>query len=172
VLASNVMFLLAAPERAARRYAALLRPGGVFAFSWNVAEDPAWVPVIAAMDDHAADGGFGGFLHRPPFDAVPAMEAMLRRAGYRGIGTTQRVAEVRYASPDAWWEASWNQAPALFWEKIPEPELRAGRARAVALLEPLRAPDGSLRRGLGFCYTRAATAVSGPANSSARPEAR
>ena len=73
------------------------------------------------MDDHAADGGFAGFLHRPPFDAVPAMEAMLRRAGYRGIGTTQRVAEVRYASPDAWWEASWNQAPALFWEKIPEP---------------------------------------------------
>ena len=45
-------------------------------------------------------------------------------------------------------------APALFWDKIPEPELRAGRARAVALLEPLRAPDGSLRRGLGFCYTR------------------
>ena len=119
MLASNVMFLLADPERAARRYAALLRPGGVFAFSWNVAEDPAWVPVIAAMDDHAADGGFAGFLHRPPFDAVPAMEAMLRRAGYRGIGTTQRVAEVRYASPDAWWEASWNQAPALFWEKIP-----------------------------------------------------
>jgi SAM-dependent methyltransferase len=58
VLASNVMFLLADPERAARRYAALLRPGGVFAFSWNVAEDPARVPVIAAMDDHAADGGF------------------------------------------------------------------------------------------------------------------
>src|SRR6185437_2314681 len=49
--------------------------------------------------------GFAGFLHRPPFDAVPAMEAMLRRAGYRGIGTTRRVAEVRYASPDAWWEA-------------------------------------------------------------------
>jgi SAM-dependent methyltransferase len=154
VLASNVMFLLADPERAARRYAALLRPGGVFAFNWNVAEDPAWVPVIAAMDDHAADGGFAGFLHRPPFDAVPAMEAMLRRADYRGIDTTQRVAEVRYASPDAWWEASWNQAPALFWEKIPEPDLRAGRARAVAL----RAPDGSLRRGLGFCYTRAAAA--------------
>jgi SAM-dependent methyltransferase len=134
VLASNVMFLLADPERAARRYAALLRPGGVFAFSWNVAEDPAWVPVIAAMDDHAADGGSPDSC------------------------TTQRVAEVRYASPDAWWEASWNQAPALFWEKIPEPDLRAARARAVALLEPLRAPDGSLRRGLGFCYTRAATA--------------
>ena len=92
------------------------------------------------------------------FDAVSAMEAMLWRAGYRAVSTVQRVAEVRYASPDAWWEASWNQAPALFWEKIPEPELRTARARAVALLEPLRAPDGSLRRGLGFCYTRAAAA--------------
>ncbi|HEY7429242.1 MAG TPA: class I SAM-dependent methyltransferase [Streptosporangiaceae bacterium] len=55
VLASNVMFLLDDPERAARRYAELLRPGGVFAFSWNVAEDPAWVPVVAAVDAYAAD---------------------------------------------------------------------------------------------------------------------
>ena len=44
VLASNVMFLLDDPERAARRYAELLRPGGVFAFSWNVTEGPGWVP--------------------------------------------------------------------------------------------------------------------------------
>ena len=168
VLASNVMFLLDDPERAARRYVELLRPGGVFAFSWNVAEDPGWVPVVGAVDAYAADGGFGGFLHRPPFDAVPTMEAMLRRAGYREVSTTQRVAEVRYASPGAWWAASWNQAPALFWEKIPEPELQAARARAIALLEPLRAADGSLRRGLGFCYTRASTV----ANSSARAGAR
>ena len=47
-----------------------------------------------------------------------------------------------------------NQAPALFWEKIPARDLRAARARADALLEPLRAPDGSLRRALEFCYTR------------------
>jgi len=59
VLASNVMFLLADPGRAARRYADLLRPGGVLAFSWNVAEDPDWVPVIAAVDAYAADGGCG-----------------------------------------------------------------------------------------------------------------
>jgi len=155
VLASNVMFLLADPGRAARRYAELLRPGGVFAFSWNVAEDPDWVPVIAAVDAYAADGGFAGFLHRPPFDSVATMEAMLRRIGYQDVSTRRQVAEVRYAGPDAWWAASWNQAPALFWEKIPEQDLRAARARAGALLEPLRAPDGSLRRGLEFCYTRA-----------------
>ncbi len=155
VLASNVMFLLADPGRAARRYAELLRPGGVFAFSWNVAEDPDWVPVIAAVDAYAADGGFAGFLHRPPFDSVATMEAMLRRIGYQDVSTRRQVAEVRYAGPDAWWAASWNQAPALFWEKIPPRDLRAARARAGALLEPLRAPDGSLRRGLEFCYTRA-----------------
>jgi ubiquinone/menaquinone biosynthesis C-methylase UbiE len=154
VLASNVMFLLAEPHHAARNYLRLLRPGGVFAFSWNVAEDPDWVPVIAAVDAYAADGGFGGFLHRPPFDAVATMEAMLRHSGYGDVSTRQEVAEVRYSGPDAWWAASWNQAPALFWAKIPEPDLRAARARAGALLGPLRAADGSLRRGLGFCYTR------------------
>jgi hypothetical protein len=51
--------------------------------------------------------------------------------------------------------ASWNQAPAASWEKIPAPDLRTARGRAGALLEPLRTPDGSLRRGLEFCYTRA-----------------
>ncbi len=155
VLASNVMFLLADPYRAALRYARLLRPGGVFAFNWNVAEDPDWVPVIAAVDAYAADGGFGAFLHRPPFDSVPAMEAMLRLAGYRDVSTKREVAVVRYADPDAWWTASWNQAPALFWSDIGERDLRAARSRAGGLLEPLRAPDGSLRRGLEFCYARA-----------------
>jgi len=42
-----------------------------------------------------------------------------------------------------------------FWEKIPERELRAARARAGALLDPLRAADGRLRRGLRFCRTPA-----------------
>ena len=155
VLASNVMFLLTDPGRAVRRYLELLRPGGVFAFSWNVAEDPGWVPVVAAVDRYAADGGFAGFLHRPPFDDVAAMEAMLRRAGYRDVSTRQQVAEVRYSGPEGWWAASWRQAPALFWEQIPARDLRTARARASALLEPMRAPDGSLRRGLVFCYTRA-----------------
>ena len=127
----------------------------MFAFSWNVAEDPDWIPVIAAVDAHAADGGFAAFLHRPPFGAVATMEAMLRRGGYRDVRTRQQVAEVRYPSPDAWWAASWNLAPALCWATIPERDLRTARARAEALLEPLRAPDGSLRRRLGFCYTRA-----------------
>ena len=155
VLASNVMFLLTEPPHAAQNYLRLLRPGGVFAFSWNVGEDPDWVPVIAAVDAYAADGGFAGFLHRPPFDAVASRQAMLRRGGYRDISTRQQVAEVRYSGPDAWWAASWNQAPAAGWEKIPAPDLRTARARAGALLEPLRAADGSLRRGLEFCYTRA-----------------
>jgi hypothetical protein len=101
---------------------------------------------------------------------------MLQRAGYREVSTTERVAEVRYADPGAWWAASWNQAPALFWEKIAEPDLQAARDRATALLEPLRAADGSLRRGLGFCYTRASTAaepdVPGTANPSMKAGGR
>jgi SAM-dependent methyltransferase len=87
VLASNVMFLLADPERAARRYAALLRPGGVFAFSWNVAEDPAWVPVIAAMDDHAADGGAR---------RIPAPAAVRRRARDGGHAAAGRLPRHRH----------------------------------------------------------------------------
>ena len=121
MLAGNVMFLLGRPGAGRPALRGATAAGRRVRVQLERRRGSRLGAGHPAMDDHAADGGFAGFLHRPPFDAVPAMEAMLRR-GYRGIGTTQRVAEVRYASPDAWWEASWNQAPALFWEKIPEPD--------------------------------------------------
>jgi SAM-dependent methyltransferase len=158
VLASNVMFLLPDPGAAAARYLELLRPGGTFAFSWNLAEDPAWVPVLAAVDARAADGGFSAFLHRPPFDSIPAMAEMLRQRGYPQVMTRQEISPVRYASPDAWWQVSWDQAPALFWDGIPEAELRAARTEATSILDGMRAPDGGLHRRLTFCCARAVRA--------------
>jgi SAM-dependent methyltransferase len=155
VLASNVMFLLTSPADAARRYLHLLPAGGVFAFSWNVAEDPAWVPVLAAVDGYAAGGGFSTFLHRPPFNSAAAMEALLRECGYVDVVTRQSVAEIRYPDPEAWWRVSWEQAPALFWSSIPAASLRAAEKSALGILEGMREADGSVVRHLNFCFIRA-----------------
>jgi len=154
VLASNVLFVLADPERAARSYRRILLPGGEFASAWNIAEDPDWLPVIAAVDACVPGGtGFAGFVRRWPFSSVPDMEAMVSGCGFAAVTTTTEALDVRYDSPGQWWDASWSQAPRLFWQHIPEADRPAARAAASAALDALRARRGELTRRLTFGYT-------------------
>ena len=45
-----MVYLLPDPAVVLDRWRVLLRPGGILAFSWVLAEDPAWQPVFAAVD--------------------------------------------------------------------------------------------------------------------------
>jgi SAM-dependent methyltransferase len=155
VLASNLLAFLPEPPRAARHYLDLLADGGSFAFTWNIAEDPRWLAVFAAAEAYLPDGmdGFVDFLHRPPFDSVAALESMLTESGYTEVSTTVEPVPLRYGEPDQWWTSSWNQAPRVIWQHIPPADRPAARAAAVAQLEPLRDPDGTLPRTFTFGYT-------------------
>jgi SAM-dependent methyltransferase len=155
VLASNVLFFLPEPALAAQRYRDLLRAGGLFAFTWNVAEDPRWVAVFDAVEAHLPDGidGFGAFVHRWPFESVPAVEDMLAQGGYTDVSTVVEPSLLRYQDPDQFWTSSWNQAPRVIWQHIPPGERDAARDAAAAEMEPLRAPDGTLTRTLTLGYT-------------------
>jgi SAM-dependent methyltransferase len=155
VLASNVLGFLPEPARAARNYLDLLADGGIFAFTWNIAEDPRWLAVFDAAEAYLPDpaAGFSAFLHRWPFESVPAMETMLADSGYAGVSTVVEQVPLRYREPEQWWTSSWNQAPRMIWQHIPEADRPAARHAALARLEPLRAPDGTLERILTFGYT-------------------
>jgi ubiquinone/menaquinone biosynthesis C-methylase UbiE len=154
VLASNLMFLLPHPDRAARRYLEILRPGGRFGFTWCVAGEPRWRPVFAAADAYApGTTGFEAFLRRPPFNSVPDAEEMLAECGFAAITTTTRSQETRYESPDQWWEACWASAPRLLWQNIPPADRLAAREAAFSRLDSLREPDGALIRRTTFGYT-------------------
>lgn len=154
VAASMMIFLLADPDRAARAWLHLLRPGGTLAFSWNIAEDRRWAPVIAAVDAHVPDGTtFEAVLHHPPFDSTGGVEAMLTRAGYTAITTTAEPAEARYTGPRQWWAANWSQAPRIAWQHIPPDQQPAARNDAFGLLQAIRDPDGSLTRRSIIGYT-------------------
>jgi SAM-dependent methyltransferase len=165
VLASNVLFFLPEPQLAARRYLDLLRPGGQFAFTWNVAEDPRWVAVFDAVEADLPEGidGFGPFVHRWPFESVAAVEDMLAQAGYAAVSTVTEPCALHYQDPDQFWTSSWNQAPRVVWQHIPPAARDAARARAVAQMERLRAPGGTLTRTMTLGYTVARRSAGPPA---------
>jgi ubiquinone/menaquinone biosynthesis C-methylase UbiE len=157
ILAGNVVQFLPRPAEAARRYLALLVPGGVLAFSWGLAQDPRWMPVMAAVDAHVPEGtqGFEPFLRRAPFGSADEMTRMLTDAGYTGIGVRAEEVTTRFASMDQWWAGCRSQAPwAVSWRHIPDPE--AARRDAFRLLETIRdETDGTFTRVLRFGYATA-----------------
>ena len=89
ILAGNVIQLLPRPAHAVRRWLCLLKPGGTLGFSWGLAQDPRWEPVMAAVDAHVPAGmsGFEAFLRRPPFDGTDPVEQMLTGTGYQAVET-------------------------------------------------------------------------------------
>jgi SAM-dependent methyltransferase len=156
VMASSVIQFLDRPRQAVRLWLPLLMPGGTLALSWGMTQDPAWVPVMAALDAAvpAPAPGFEAFLRRPPFDSAASLERMLTECGYEGAVThAERITTV-YDSEMQWWNACMGQAPwAVAWRHIPPAALDAARAEAFRLLEKIRYPDGRLVRTLGFGYT-------------------
>jgi hypothetical protein len=142
-------------DRVLRAWLRVLRPGGTVAFSWNIAEDSRWVPVIAAVDVYVPGAGsFDAVLHHAPFASIDAVQAMMEDAGCTGAATTAETTETRYTGPRQWWAASWSQAPRIAWQHIPPGRRETARTAAFGLLDPLRDQnDGSLARRPVIGYT-------------------
>jgi ubiquinone/menaquinone biosynthesis C-methylase UbiE len=158
ILAGNVIQFLPRPAHAAWHWRTLLTPPGKLAISWSLAEDPRWLPVIAAFDAALPDGvtGFVGILRRPPFASVETLETMLADCGYHTPATVIHRVTMTYRTPGQWWDAARSQGPwAVAWRHIPPDQLDQAQAEAFALLEPLRTGDGTLTRTLTFACTTA-----------------
>jgi ubiquinone/menaquinone biosynthesis C-methylase UbiE len=157
VIASSVLPLLDWPLRALRAWRKLLAPGGRLAVSWGMRQDPAWFPVMAALDDavpRTSAPGFEEFIRRPPFTSPADLERALVQAGYAGAVTSTELVVSVYQDPGQWWDACQSQAPwAVSWQHIPAGALGAARDTALSLAEGLRGSDGLIRRTLAFGCT-------------------
>ena len=156
ILAGFVIQLLPQPALAVQRWLALLKPGGTLGFSWGLAQDPRWEPVMAALDAHVPPGmsRFEAFFRRPPFDGTDPVEQMLTASGYQAVHTVTCAIDTVYDSPDQWWAACQSQAPwAIAWRHIPPARLEAARQHAFTILDDLRGPGGTLTRTLTFACT-------------------
>jgi ubiquinone/menaquinone biosynthesis C-methylase UbiE len=158
VLAGYVIQFLPRPDLAVRRWWSLLKPGGTVGLSWGLAQDPRWVPVMAAVDAHVPDGvpGFEAYFRRPPFTSTGPLEQMLTGHGYQAVDTVTYQVETVYASPGQWWAACRSQGPwAISWRHIPPAQLKVALADAFTALEDLRGPDRTLTRTLTLAITTA-----------------
>ena len=81
VLASFVVYLLADPAATVAQWRNLLRPGGLLAFTWVIAEDPRLEPVYAAVDEFLPDGQEG-------------WNAFRKRHGWTSVGRAERRGEI------------------------------------------------------------------------------
>ena len=163
VLAGNVIQFLPEPERAVRAWHRLLAPSGRLAFSWSVAEDPRWVPVIAVFDAAMPEGmtGFAATVRRSPFTTVLGLETLLAVAGFGAPATVSHRLTMTYRSPAQWWQAASSQGPwAVAWRHIPPANLAVARDHAFTQLEQMRGPDGSLTRTITFACTSSQRSVS------------
>jgi SAM-dependent methyltransferase len=158
VLAGNVLQFLPRPAHAVRHWHQILTPPGKLAFSWSLAEDPRWRPVIAAFDARMPEGrtGFAGMLRRPCFESVETLEQMLTNCGLHTPSTAVHEVTMTYRTPARWWDAARSQGPwAVAWRHLPPDQLDAAQREAFALLDDLRADDGTLTRTLTFACTSA-----------------
>ncbi len=158
ILAGNLIQFLPQPAQAVRAWHQLLTPPGTLAISWSLAEDPRWLPVIAAFDAAMPEGrpGFAAILRRPAFESAETLHTMLTGAGYHHPASVTHQVTMTYTGPDQWWTAARSQGPwAVAWRHIPPAALDPARQQAFALLDQLRGPDGTLTRTLTFSCTSA-----------------
>jgi len=83
--------------------------------------------------------------------AIPEAEAMLPPG--MEISTVAEAITTRYGSMEHWWASSLTQAPAIAWSQLPDGRRDDAKRNAFAVLEGLRASDGSLERTRTVCYT-------------------
>jgi SAM-dependent methyltransferase len=156
VLAGNLAQFLPSPMTEIARWGSLLTGGGTLAFSWNLAEDPYWVPVLAVFDAAMPPGvtGFAAMLRRRPFGSVEDVQGLLAASGYQPITTRVHTVALTYRTPQQWWAAARSQGPwAACWRHIPPGRLDAAQRDAFALLDERREPDGTIGRTMLFAWT-------------------
>jgi len=149
VISSMVVPYLPHPAKALHGWAHLLVGGGTLAFSWGMRDDPAWQPVLEAVDrfipsEHA------GWTKRKRW-AISEAEAL--PPPEMSVSTVTEPVTTRYQHADHFWASSWTQAPARIWSQIPEARRDEARAAAFGVLAGLAARDGSLERTRTVCYT-------------------
>lgn len=146
VLAGLVLFFLPHVTVATHRYARLLKPGGLLAFSWFGPDDARWTPVFTALDRYAPTPA--NRTARPgPTDvwrAPDSIRTALTAAGYADIETVEETFEITVPDFETWWNWSFSHGGRDYFEAFPVERHEEIKAAAATAMGEVRRPDGSL----------------------------
>lgn len=146
VLSSLVIFFLPDPAAAVARWRDLISPGGRLGITTFAGDDDrlAWIdrlfkpfipPQLArpqVMDENA------------PFFSTANVERLLATSGLGDATTVIREHDIVFDNPRHWIRWSWSHGQRMFWEHVPEDQRERVEAEAVAHLEEIQEPDGSV----------------------------
>jgi ubiquinone/menaquinone biosynthesis C-methylase UbiE len=162
VLAGLMMFIT--PDPAAVLHAAhhILVPGGRFAMSsWGSLPDTRWTrpldaalafldePVTASSPSQGARGG------NAAFETVESIAELFRSCGFGEVRTVEDSMTHVIENGDEWWRSQWSSGRRVWLEKIPAARRDEAKAAALAALDELRDPEGTLRRETHLRFTTA-----------------
>ncbi|HEX8498040.1 MAG TPA: class I SAM-dependent methyltransferase [Actinomycetales bacterium] len=146
VAASLVLFFLAEPLEALRRWRELAAPGGRVGISTFGGRDPKWVDL---------DGVFAPYLPqqlrdarttgaRGPFGSDEGVAGLFAAAGLEQVRTAGQEVVASLDGPQHWVRWSWSHGQRTMWEHVPEDQRPAVEAQAVELLAAMTDADGRI----------------------------
>lgn len=146
VLASFVLFFLPDPVGGATRAREVLRSGGVIALSTFDVPDERWKPVQAAVSPYWPPTDEPAHpASKEHFASTAAVEELLAEAGFVDAGTVLVEHTNVYRDPQQWLDWTWSAGARVIWERVPDADLEAAQAAALAVVETLADDDGLLR---------------------------
>lgn len=149
LIASMTLSYLPFPAKTVHGWAQLLSGGGTLVYSWVIRDDPAWLPVLKAVDAFLPPE-HSGWANRKQWTVREAEDLLPPNFN---VNTVTELLTTRYDNADHFWAAVWTEAPAIVGSWIPESQRDNARTAAFAELADLQARDGSLERTRTVCYT-------------------
>ena len=142
ILAGLVLFFLPDLDRALRRYADLLAPGGRLAFTTFGPSDPSFDAAMKAFGGFVPDGMPDRSARQGPLRDVDSIAALLTRNGYTDVETTQVSRQSRFTDPAHWLAWAWSHGGRATLERVPAQSFAEATAAAYAAFEPARTERG------------------------------
>lgn len=144
VTAGLVVFMLLDPVGALGAYARVLRAGGRVAFSTFAQQDAWFSEAMRAFASHTPTnsgppGGRGG-----PFGSEESTREVLAEAGFGAPAFSTFEVRSDFRGPEHWLEWAWSHGTRGILQQVPEDRFAAATEAAFAVLEDVRAADGSL----------------------------